>query len=68
VGQAFRRPHAVRDSLTVKLRGLDAKRRYEIEDFDDGKEVHTGSELLSGYTISLRQKPAAAIFLLKAIK
>jgi alpha-galactosidase len=68
VVQAFRRPDAVSDSLTVKLRGLDAKRRYEIEDFDDGKEVHTGSELLSGYTISLRQKPAAAIFLLKAIK
>lgn len=68
VVQAFRRPDAVADTLTVKLRGLAAKQRYEIESFDGGKEVRTGRELMNGYVITLPQKPAAALLRLKAIK
>ncbi|MBM3889046.1 MAG: hypothetical protein FJ388_07955 [Verrucomicrobia bacterium] len=66
--QAFRRPDAAADTLTVKLRGLVAKQRYEIENFDGGKEIRTGSELMNGYAIALPQKPAAAILRLKAVK
>ena len=54
--------------MTVKLRGLDPQLRYEIEDFDGGKEVRTGAELMRGHDITLREKPAAAVLSLKAIK
>ena len=66
--QAFRRPDAANDTLTIELRGLDSEQRYEIENLDGGKAVHTGSELMNGYVITLRQKPAAALLRLKAIK
>jgi alpha-galactosidase len=66
--QVFRRPDAASDTLTVKLRGLDSRQRYEIENFDGGKEVRTGAELMLGYDLTLREKPAAAVLWLKAIK
>jgi alpha-galactosidase len=68
VVQAFRRPDAASDTLTVKLRGLDPRQRYEIENLDSGKEVRTGEELMRGHIITLREKPAAAVLLLKAAK
>jgi alpha-galactosidase len=68
VVQAFRRPDAATDTLTVKLRGLVAKQRYEIENFDGSKEVRAGRELMNGYVIALPQKPAAALLRLQAIK
>ena len=68
VVQAFRRPDATSETLTVKLRGLDPKQRYEIENLDGGKEVRTGEELMRGYAIRLREKPAAAVFMLKGVK
>jgi alpha-galactosidase len=67
VVQAFRRPEAPDESLTVKLRGLDPQQRYEIENLDGGKEVRTGAELLRGLDITLREKPAAAVLVLKTI-
>ena len=68
VVQAFRRPEATNETLAVKLRGLDPQRRYEIEDLDGGKEVRTGAELMNGFAITLREKPAAVVLVLKAIK
>jgi alpha-galactosidase len=68
VVQAFRRPEAASDTLTVKLHGLDPQQRYEIENLDGGKDVRTGLELMRGYDITLREKPAAAVLVLKAIK
>lgn len=68
VVQAFRRPDVASDTLTVKLRGLDSQQRYEIENFDGGREVRTGEELMSGFEIRLHEKPAAAVLLLKADK
>jgi alpha-galactosidase len=68
VVQAFRRPDAASETLTVKLRGLDPQRRYEIENLDGGKEVRTGEELMRGHEIKLREKTAAALLVLKAIK
>ena len=66
--QAFRRPDAASDTLTVKLRGLDPQQSYEIENLDGGKEVRTGAELMRGYEIKLREKPAAAVLMLKAAR
>jgi alpha-galactosidase len=66
--QAFRRPDAASDTLTVKLRGLEPQQSYEIENLDGGKEVRTGAELMRGLEITLREKPAAAVLVLKAIK
>ena len=68
VVQAFRRPEAMSETLTVKLRGLIPEQRYEVENFDGGKEVRTGAELMRGYGITLREKPAAAVLLIKAAK
>jgi alpha-galactosidase len=66
--QAFRRPESTSETATVKLRGLVPQQRYEIENLDGGKEVRTGAELMRGYAITLSQKPAAAVLVLKAIK
>jgi alpha-galactosidase len=66
--QAFRRPDAASDTLTVKLRGLEPQQRYEIENLDGGKEARTGEELMRGFDITLSEKPAAAVLVLKAVK
>jgi len=66
--QAFRRPDAASDTLTVKLHGLVPQQRYEIENLDGGKEVRTGAELMRGHAITLSDKPAAAVLVLKAIQ
>lgn len=68
VVQAFRRPEAASETLTVKLRGLVPQQRYEIENLDGGKEVRTGADLMLGLDITLREKPAAAVLVLKAVK
>ena len=49
VVQAFRRPDASSETLTVKLRGLDAARTYRITDWDNPSQPleRTGAQLLS---------------------
>lgn len=66
--QAFRRPEAVSETLIVKLQGLIPQQRYEVENFDGGKEVRTGAELMQGHTITLHEKPGSAVLLIKAMK
>ena len=66
--QAFRRPDAMSDTLSVKLRGLEPQKRYEIENLDGGKQVRTGAEFMRGHTITLSEKPSAALFLLRVLK
>jgi len=68
VVQAFRRPDATNETLTVKLRGLDPQQRYEIENLDGGREVRTGSDLTKGHDIRLQARPAAAVLRLKAVQ
>jgi alpha-galactosidase len=68
VVQAFRRPAAASETLTVQLRGLDSQQRYEITNLDGGKEVRTGAELMRGLAITQHKQPAAAVLILKAIK
>lgn len=66
--QAFRRPDTASGTLTVKLHGLVPQQRYEIENLDGGSEVQTGEELMRGHAITLSEKPAAALLVLKAIR
>ena len=66
--QVFRRPDASSKTLAVKLHGLLPQQRYEIENLDGGKEVRTGEQLMHGFDITLREKPAAAILVLKVTK
>lgn len=68
VVQAFRRPEAVSETLIVKLQGLIPRQRYEVENFDGGKEVRTGAELMQGHTITLHENPGSAVLLIKAVK
>ncbi len=68
VVQAFRRPESGEESRTFKLSGLDAEAAFELENFDGGKETRTGRELLeNGLTITLGNKPAAAVILYKQL-
>lgn len=66
--QAFRRPDTASGTLTVKLHGLVPRQGYEIENLDGGIEVRTGAELMRGHAITLSEKPAAALLVLKAIR
>ncbi len=56
-------------TMTYKLRGLEAKARYEFENLDGGKEVRTGRELMShGLTVTLEDKPSAAVIAYRRVK
>lgn len=60
--QAFRRPESGEETKTFKPRGLDPEAKYELEDFDGGKETRTGRELLEkGLAVTLGEQPAAAV-------
>ena len=68
VVQAFRRPNAESETLTVRLRGLEPNSRYEVENLDGGKETRTGFELMNGLEIRLASKPAAAVLVLRKVR
>jgi alpha-galactosidase len=61
--QAFRRTTSDVSSMTFKLRGLDAKARYKVQDIDSTtSEVKTGKELMeNGLKVTIASKPGAAI-------
>ena len=61
--QAFRRGECDTASIQLKLRGLDPAAKYEITGFETpGTNVVSGEELLnSGLTVSLSERPAAAV-------
>jgi alpha-galactosidase len=65
VVQAFRRADAEAETLTVKLHDLEPAARYEVEDFDGGTKTRNGRELMQGFSITLKSRPAAAVFKLK---
>lgn len=66
--QAFRRDDNKSETLVVKLRGLEPRASYEIENLDGGTETHTGRELADGFTITLKSRPASALFLIRVRK
>ena len=66
--QAFRRARSRERNGHRKTARPRCQRDYEIENLDGGKEVRTGAELMRGLDITLREKPAAAVLVLKTIK
>jgi alpha-galactosidase len=69
VVQAFRRQDCPQESITLKLRGLDPKARYELQNLDEkGSHEMTSKELLeSGLPVSAKDRPSAIIILYKRI-
>ena len=69
VVQVFRRPDSGEQSMNFKLRGLESKARFEVENFDGGKEVRTGRELMQqGLTVTLKEKPSAAVIAYRSLR
>jgi alpha-galactosidase len=62
--QAFRRKDCAGQSITLKLRGLRPKTRYELKDLDSTQPREVlGRELMeAGLTVTSTEKPAALIF------
>jgi hypothetical protein len=55
------------DGYTFRLRGLDPKAAYKIEDLDnpDESKQMTGAELMEGgLNVALPQQPQSALFVL----
>jgi alpha-galactosidase len=67
VVQVFRRPDAPTETISVKLQGLVPEQHYQIENLDGGTEVLPGAELMRGHVITLHEKPAAAVLIVKAV-
>jgi len=66
---AFRREKAPEKSWTVKLRGLNAKRGYELEDLDTGeKKVYTGRELATGLRLDIVDTPGSRLLIYRSMK
>ncbi len=67
--QVFRRQNSVYESVRLKLRGLDDKARYEIEDLDrKEKKVMTGSELLEkGLSVVIGEQPGSALIVYRKL-
>jgi alpha-galactosidase len=62
VVQAFRRKNCTAATLTVKLRGLDPRSLYALNNFDDGRDTKTGDELMKvGLSITIPDAPGAAV-------
>jgi alpha-galactosidase len=68
--QAFRRVNSFASSEQIELHGLDPEARYEIRNIDaPGVQTLTGRELMqSGITVSLPQKPGAAVVTYKRLE
>ncbi len=68
--QAFRRQDSPDTTLRCVLHALDPKATYALTNLDSHETTHTpANELLtSGFTITLAQKPAAALFTYEADK
>lgn len=66
---AFRREKAPEKSWTVKLRGVRAERRYQLEDLDSGKkQVHTGKQLLQDLRLNIPEMPGSRLIIYRAFK
>jgi alpha-galactosidase len=66
---AFRREKAAEKFCTVKLRGLEAERRYELEDLDNNrKQVFTGKELAARLRLDIPAAPGSTLVIYRARK
>lgn len=69
VVQVFRRAESPVSEITLKLRGLDVKARYEVRDQDSGqKSIVSGRQLAQkGLTVVLVDKPGSAVILYRKV-
>jgi len=59
---AFRRKNCMEESITVKLRGIDSKMSYDlIEEDTQTKTRVTGEQLISGYSLTLKNNPGSLL-------
>lgn len=59
---AFRRAANPDGSITVKLSGLDAAKRYDVRNRDTGESViKTGAELASGFVLTLAEPKSSLL-------
>jgi len=66
---AFRREKAPEESWTVKLRGLNAGRSYEVQDLDTGgKTVYTGKKLATGLRLDIARTPGSRLLIYRVMK
>ena len=65
---AFRRKDSPDKTIRVKLRGIDIEATYELFDEDSGTKItKTGSELMSGFALSLNEVPGSLLIFYKKI-
>lgn len=65
---AFRRKDCTERSIPVKLRGIDEVANYELSDEDSGTKItRTGKELITGFTLTLDEKPGSLLIFYKKI-
>ncbi|MBL9129421.1 MAG: alpha-galactosidase, partial [Verrucomicrobiales bacterium] len=68
VVQAFRRPRNFNASMRFKLRGLQPRARYEVENLDGGTRILSSRELMEeGLPVDLSQKPSAAVLIYRRL-
>jgi len=70
VVQVFRRDKCADTAKVLHLCGLNPTAKYELTDFDAGQiGTHTGNELMeTGLTVTINDKPGAAIIAYKRVK
>jgi len=66
--QAFRRAKSPAKSGKLKLQGLEASAKYEVENLDGGKQTVSGRDLMEkGLAVNFPSAPAALIFVYKRL-
>ena len=61
---AFRRKNSEEEAISVKLRGVDSNRDYELIDQDtQAKTIVSGDALSKGYRLTLKNKPGSLLIL-----
>jgi hypothetical protein len=64
--QAFRRENCLQETAVHRLRGLERKSTYQIENFDGGVQEISGETLMDkGLAITIRSAPKALIYSIK---
>ena len=65
---AFRWQDCLEESIQVKMRGLDPNANYELLDDDSGTKVaKTGSELMTGFELSIQEKLGSLLISYKQV-
>jgi alpha-galactosidase len=70
VVQAFRRNFCTESTIALKLRDLAPRSHYTVRNLADGSETTATGRLLmeKGLTVSLAERPAAAVFRYKRVR